>query len=534
MHDVLVPIVDPVLGPASYAYRPGLGVADAVQELARHRDEGFRWVALTDIDDCFPSSPVAVSRRRLGALVDDGQLLDVVDLLLDRKVQRPGGGRGVVRGLAQGCALSPLLSNLILVEVDQAVLAAGFSVVRYADNVAIAVSDRGEGMEALRHTSRALERMGMKLGSEDTAIMSFEEGFSFLGEDFGLRYPPVLSEAGVEEPEHKVVYVATQGARVRVAAGRLLVESAQDVDLLSVPTSRVSRIVLFGGVGLSAGARSWALTNGVDVVLASRRGSYLGSLQAAGVTRVERVRAQLAAQGSQDAVALGRAIVEAKIRKQAVVLQRFGRRAHRDDVPAAVSQLQRSLRLLPETSSAQEIMGVEGAAAAAYFPAFGSLFPADLMFEHRSRQPPMDVANAALSFLYVVLLGECVSAVAAAGLDPAIGLLHSDDGNRPSLALDLLEEFRPLIVDQVVLEAARHRRLTPGHAHRETGRTGILLTRAGREEMLSGYERRMLRMTRGALPGFSGTWRCHLYRQAQRLAASISDPDVAWTGLSWR
>lgn len=84
--------------------------------------------------------------------------------------------------------------------------------------------------------------------------------------------------------------------------------------------------------------------------------------------------------------------------------------------------------------------------------------------------PPRDIANSALSFLYTVLLGECVSALYAAGLDPSIGVLHAEQERRPSLSLDLMEEFRPLIVDQVVLAAARSGELRAEHAKQEPGR----------------------------------------------------------------
>ena len=133
-----------------------------------------------------------------------------------------------------------------------------------------------------------------------------------------------------------------------------------------------------------------------------------------------------------------------------------------------------------------------------------------------------------------IILGEAVSALCAAGLDPAIGMLHAEQERRPSLALDLMEEFRPLIVDQVVVSAARRAELRPEHGHREEALHGVLLTKAGREILVAGYERRMLQHTKGALPGLSGSLRRHLYRQAERLAAYIHDPAATWTGLSWR
>lgn len=374
----------------------------------------------------------------------------------------------------------------------------------------------------------------MSLGADKTVVTSFDQGFTYLGEEFGPRYPPVIDGLRVLEPDAKVLYVGLQGGRIRVQQGRVIVESAEDAEVLDLPTTQVSRMVCFGSVGLSAGARSWALASDIEVVLASRSGNYLGTiLSHEDRYRPARLRAQLAAADSPRALELGRAIVSAKLTKQRVLLQRSARRATAEAVRDAIGQLQQLLLMTPDAHSTAELMGLEGAGAAFYFPCLGALMPDGMTFTVRSRQPPQDVPNAALSFLYTVLLGECVTALHACGLDPAIGLLHSDQDNRPSLALDLIEEFRPLIVDQVVLMLARSKALRPEHGRHEDNR-GVLLTKAGREAVLAAYERRMLTETRGALDDFSGTLRRHLYRQAQRLRLAIMVPDESWTGLSWR
>ncbi|HEX5494721.1 MAG TPA: CRISPR-associated endonuclease Cas1 [Mycobacteriales bacterium] len=212
---------------------------------------------------------------------------------------------------------------------------------------------------------------------------------------------------------------------------------------------------------------------------------------------------------------------------------RFVRRDHHEDVVHSIGLLAELLGMLPECANRDELMGMEGAAARAYFDALGRLVPEPLRFTGRNRQPPLDVVNSALSFGYTVLAGEAVTALAAAGLDPAIGLLHTSTGRRPSLALDLMEEFRPLVVDQVVMTAARGGTLRAEHGRGEPGRAGVLLTRAGRQVLLDEYERRMLQVTRGALPGFSGSLRRHLYRQAQRITGQL-ESGQDWTGLSWR
>lgn len=227
-------------------------------------------------------------------------------------------------------------------------------------------------------------------------------------------------------------------------------------------------------------------------------------------------------------------MVSTKIRKQATLLQRFARRDNAESVLSRAGKMEQLTVMLPSCTTRDELMGIEGAAAREYFAALADIVPEDMRFAGRSTQPPGDVINAALSYGYAIILGETVSALCAAGLDPGIGLLHTEQDRRPSLALDLMEEFRPLIIDQVVIAAARRAELRPEHGRREESIHGVLLTKAGKEVLVSGYERRMLQHTRGALPGMSGSLRRHLYRQAERLAACIHDPAASWTGLSWR
>ncbi|MFI7531459.1 CRISPR-associated endonuclease Cas1 [Nocardia salmonicida] len=527
--------VDPWLGAASYAYRPGLGVADAVQAVVRLREEGLGWVLRADVRDCFSTIPRDHALRLLTTALPDDTLNPLLSMLTGRRVITRAGVRDLA-GLPQGTSLSPLMSNLVLVGLDNALLDRGFAVVRFADDFAVVCESADDAWEAARTASTALEETGMNLATEKTQVMSFDEGFSFLGEDFGPRYPPVIDEHRVREPTRKVVYVALQGSRIYTGKGRLTVESRDDEPVLDVPISHVARIVCFGSVGVSAGVRAWAFDRDVEVVFLSRRGTYLGQMLAASSrTRTARIRAQARMiEQTPRVLQFGRAVVEAKIRHQVTVVQRFGRREHADDIADPLGQMRAMQRMLPMAESTAEVMGVEGAAARNYFAALAQILPDELGFGGRSRRPPMDVVNSALSYGYAVLLTECVSALVAAGLDPAFGMLHAEDDQRPSLALDLMEEFRPMIVDQIVLAAARRGSLTAAHGVRRESESGVWLTKAGKQVLTDGYERRMLQVTSGALTGFSDSLRRHLYRQAERLAAFINDENHPWSGLSWR
>jgi CRISPR-associated protein Cas1 len=146
----------------------------------------------------------------------------------------------------------------------------------------------------------------------------------------------------------------------------------------------------------------------------------------------------------------------------------------------------------------------------------------------------MDVFNSALGYGYAILLGECVSALMSCGLEPGVGMLHTEEDGRPSLALDLMEEFRPYVVDQVVLRLSRQGGLTAEHGQRMYQSSGIFLNREGKQAVVGAYERRMLQVTRGASSGFAGSIRRHLYHQAQALAQFVLGNREDWVGLSWR
>jgi retron-type reverse transcriptase len=159
---VLGPRIDTLLGPGSFAYRPGLGVGDAVREAPRLRDEGFPWVQRTDVHDCFPSIPLDRLSRSLPVMIEDTELAAVLRSLLARRARRPGQRDLLLpKGLPQGSALSPVLANWMLEPIDERTRRAGFPVVRYGDDLCVVARSRDEAGEAARVVHAAVEEAGM-------------------------------------------------------------------------------------------------------------------------------------------------------------------------------------------------------------------------------------------------------------------------------------------------------------------------------------------------------------------------------------
>jgi group II intron reverse transcriptase/maturase len=178
----LDPVIDPLLLPWSFAYRHGLGVRDAVACLAEARDSGATWVTRCDIDDCFEQIPRWEVMRRLREVVTDVGAVDLIRRFMDRPVlgehvARPERGLG----LHQGSSLSPLLSNLYLDAFDRAMLAAGYRAIRYSDDVAIPVADRGAAEHALADAAQELDALRLRLDPVKSQVVSFDSGVPFLG-----------------------------------------------------------------------------------------------------------------------------------------------------------------------------------------------------------------------------------------------------------------------------------------------------------------------------------------------------------------
>jgi len=231
---------------------------------------------------------------------------------------------------------------------------------------------------------------------------------------------------------------------------------------------------------------------------------------------------------------LARAIVRAKMRHQVSVLHRTGRRSRGSGVETPCTTIRQLADDAKQAADVDELMGLEGAASTAYFGCLSGLVPPDVAFDGRSRRPPKDLANAALSYAYAILLAECTGALLAAGLEPSLGVLHASTDKRPSLSLDLMEEFRPLLVDRTVLSLLRSKRLRPEHATTSPDGEGVWLNSKGKKTLVDGYEATLQRQVKGAMPGFSGTWRRHIHHGAQLLGRAITEPGYEWTGASWR
>ncbi|MCX6361799.1 MAG: CRISPR-associated endonuclease Cas1 [Armatimonadetes bacterium] len=319
-----------------------------------------------------------------------------------------------------------------------------------------------------------------------------------------------------------VLYVQEQGACIHKAGGRLLVKK-QGSTLGYAHLRDLDRLVLVGAVEVSTPAMAALLDGGIDMVLLSAGGRLRGRLAARESKNVDLRHTQFQRyEETGFRLAMARTIVAGKIRNARFLVQRFGRNHAEVDVEAAVAALDRSRHRLDDQSDAAAVLGVEGDAARVYFEAFGRMLLGGFTFTVRSRRPPRDPANALLSFGYAVLEGEVTAALAGEGLDPTVGMLHELDYGRPSLSLDLLEEFRQPVVDRLVLSLVNRRVLREEHF--EAGSEGgVRMNDAGRPLFIEFYHRAMASEFEDRTAGERTTFTGIIRRQARRMRLALAD-----------
>ena len=338
------------------------------------------------------------------------------------------------------------------------------------------------------------------------------------------------------------LYVSTQGAYLSREGETIHVRVEQEMRM-RVPIQQLSSVVCLGNVAFSSGFLGLCAENGVSVSCLTEQGRFQGRIEGPVRGNVLLRRQQYRAADDPNACAsIVTAIVAAKVANARNVLLRAAREhpiaEEKERLTEAAIRLASTLRglTIAPRPDVEALRGLEGDAARAYFAVFNSLILAqkeDFTFTQRSRRPPLDNLNALLSFLYTLLTHEAVGALESVGLDPAVGFLHTDRPGRPSLALDLAEEFRAPVSDRLALSLINRRQIQGKHfEHSASG--AVTLTEAGRREVIQAWQERKREELQHPFLDEQCPWGLLPYTQALLLARHLRGDINAYPAFFWK
>ena len=338
------------------------------------------------------------------------------------------------------------------------------------------------------------------------------------------------------------LYVTSEDAWLRKDGANLVVEVAGE-ERGRAPLHMLDGVVSFGRPGASPALMAACAGAGVTISHLEPNGRFLARVEGLRTGNVLLRRAQFKATETALRLGIAQGFVAAKAANQRAVVRR-ALRDHTDSLhPPAIDALNRTERRLTDVarrvlgaSDVDVVRGLEGEAAVAYFGVFNSLIrvgdPA-LAFTVRSRRPSLDRINALLSFLYAMLGHDCRSALEAHGLDPQVGFLHADRPGRASLALDLMEELRPVLADRLALSLVNRKQLTAGDfVMEEAG--GVRLTDDARKRVLVAWQDRKRDELQHPFLGEQVPLGLLAHVQAQLLARHLRGDLDGYPGFVWR
>lgn len=314
------------------------------------------------------------------------------------------------------------------------------------------------------------------------------------------------------------VYVQAQGAVVGKSGDQLEVKQKGRL-LQKVRLMDISHLALFGNVQVTTQALRELCERNIPICYFTYGGWFSGITNGMGHKNVElRCRQYLGAMTPTTALPIARQMVFGKIKNCRTLL----RRNHREPPAPVLAELDRLAERTQKAPSLDTLLGIEGAAARTYFSEFKGMIKTDSLdfdFRGRNRRPPQDPVNAILSFLYAMLIKQATVTAFTVGFDPFLGFYHQPKYGKPALALDMVEEFRPLVADSVCLTLINNGEL--GLEHFITRGHAVALTQNGRRKVIEAYERRMDTLITHPLFGYSVSYRRILEVQTRLLARHL-------------
>lgn len=328
------------------------------------------------------------------------------------------------------------------------------------------------------------------------------------------------------------LFVNSNGAYINYDANYVVVKYGED-SIRKIPVENLEAIYIFTSAQITSQCVIQCLKRGINISYYSKGGSYFGRLQSTNHVNVQRQRKQAALAESNFSLELAKNIICGKIHNQKIVLKRYAR-SEQMDVGDIQIKMQQSLNKVRDCHTISEIMGYEGNAARLYFDGLSKVVHKEFAFKGRSRRPPKDEFNSMLSLGYSILMNEIYGKLENKGLNPYFGFIHSDKEKHPTLASDMMEEWRAVIIDSLVMSLVNGHEIHLEHFSHDMDNPGYYLTKDGLNIFLKKYDRKMQTAVQYLdYIDYAASFRQSIDLQINELAKAIEKEDASLYHPIW-
>ncbi|WP_455089613.1 CRISPR-associated endonuclease Cas1 [Peptoanaerobacter stomatis] len=287
------------------------------------------------------------------------------------------------------------------------------------------------------------------------------------------------------------VYIYDQGTTINYKENRLILTYTKEV-ITSIPIEKIDNVLLFGNIQVTTPCMQHFLTKGINLTWLSKTGSYFGRLESTSHVNIDRQRLQFRLSDNNEfRLNISKKFITGKALNQKIILLRGNRHLQSKELIKIIAIISNNIKKLETAPDINSLMGIEGYISKLYFQGINLIIDKNFTFEKRTKRPPKDPFNAMLSFGYTLLQYEFFTAIVTKGLNPYASFLHSDKHKHPSLCSDMMEEWRAILVDTLVMAMINTHKINKDDFEQISARNATYLTKDACKKFVKEFEKRL-------------------------------------------
>lgn len=288
------------------------------------------------------------------------------------------------------------------------------------------------------------------------------------------------------------IYVYEQGSVITIKENRLIITKVSK-KIETIPIELIDGVMIFGNIQISTQSIHKLLSKGINITYLSKRGYNFGRLENTNKVNIERQRLQF--RQSEDmfySLEISKEFIKGKIKNQRTVLLRANKYLQNEEIKENIKIMKRYIVKIEYVEDIESLMGMEGFCAKIYFDSVNYILNEEYRFKKRSKRPPKDPFNSIISFGYALLYNEVFNIIGSKGLSPYVGFLHKDRNKHAALCSDIMEEFRPILVDTLAIYLLNNDKITKEDFIFNIKNNSVLLNKDGASKIVKEFEKRIL------------------------------------------